>query len=161
MSEAPPIGSRAEFTAALHWGFTEAFAAGARRIVCVDASFVDWPLDDSALLESLTAWLKLPQRRLVLLAADYGEVPRRHPRFVRWRRDWAHAIEAWAPPEGDAVTLPTLLLDDNAITVQLIDAEHWRGRAARDARAARLWRESIDAILQRSEASFPVYGLGL
>ena len=157
----PPITSRAEFVAALRWGFTQAIGGGARRIVCVDADFAEWPLDDPALHAALTAWLRQPQRRLVLLAADYAAVPRRQPRFVAWRALWAHAIEAWSPAEGDAMDLPTLLVDDRAVSVQLHDAVHWRGRAELDSRSARLKRDEVDALLQRSQPAFPVNSLGL
>jgi len=158
---APDIASRAGFVAALRWGFEQAVGAGARRIVCVDADFADWPLDDTGLQAQLTAWLKQPGRRLVLLARRYDELPRRQPRFVAWRRLWAHAIEAWSPQDGDPVELPTLLFDDQQVSVQLIDSVHWRGRAAIDAREARLWGERIDAVLQRSEPSFAANALGL
>jgi hypothetical protein len=157
----PAIGSRSEFQAALRWGFDTAIAAGARRIVLADASFADWPLDDPALHAQLTAWLRLPQRRLLLLAAHYDAVPRRHPRFVAWRALWAHAIEARAPAEDEAGDLPTLLVDDGATSVHLRDALRWRGRAEHDPRTAHQWRERIDALLQRSEPAFPVNALGL
>jgi hypothetical protein len=157
----PGIDSRAGFVAALHWGFEQASAAGARRIVCVDPDFAEWPFDDTGLQAQLTAWLKLPGRRLVLLARRYDELPRVQPRFVAWRRLWSHAIEAWSPQDGDTVELPTLLFDDQRVAVQLIDRVHWRGRAETDARAARLWRERIDAVLQRSEISFAANALGL
>jgi hypothetical protein len=45
----------------------------------------------------------LPQRRLVLLAHQFGTLERLHPRFVAWRRTWAHAVDAWTPSEGVAV----------------------------------------------------------
>lgn len=157
----PPITSRSEFVAALLWGFEQAIAGGARRIVCVDPDFANWPLDAPALHAQLTGWLRLPQRRLVLLAARYDAVPRLHPRFVAWRAPWAHTIEAWAPQDGEAPELPTLLLDDRQLSVQLHDAVHWRGRAELDARQARLRRDEVDALLQRSEAAFPVNSLGL
>jgi hypothetical protein len=157
----PGIASRAGFVDALRWGFEQATAAGTRRIVCVDPDFAEWPLDDSGLQAQLTAWLKLPGRRLVLLACRYDELPRRQPRFVAWRRLWSHAIEAWSPQAGDAVELPTLLFDDDRVAVQLIDRVHWRGRAESDPREARLWGERIDAVLQRSEISFAANTLGL
>jgi hypothetical protein len=157
----PKIDSGAAFVAALHWGFESAIQGGARCLTCVDAHFEDWPLDDPGLLQRLGAWLRLPQRRLVLLAADYGSVPARHPRFNAWRRDWAHAIQAWQPPEDLAPDLPTLLLDDRCVSVQLIDPLHWRGRASLDPRVARNWQERIDAVMQRSGPAFPVIVLGL
>lgn len=161
MSDVPAITSRSEFQAALRWGFETAIATNARRLIAVDTSFNDWPLDDPALHSQLTAWLRLPQRRLLLLAARYDELPRRHPRFVAWRALWAHAIEARAPAEDEAADLPSLLVDDGTTSVHLHDPLHWRGRAAVDARSAHQWRERIDVLLQRSEAAFPVNALGL
>ena len=157
----PVIDSRAGFLAALHWGLQTAVARGARSILWSDPGFGDWPLDDAAWLAPLPAWLRRPKRRLTLLAADYAEVPRRHPRFNGWRRDWAHAIDCWQPTPDLAGEGPTLLLDDTGVSVHLIDALHWRGRAALDEQTAALWRERIDALLQRSEPAFPVSTLGL
>ena len=161
MNLPPSIDTRESFAAALRWGFENAAADGARCISCVDASFEHWPLDDPGLLEGLTAWVKLPQRRLLLLAARYDEVPRRQPRFTAWRRDWAHAVTALQAPQDFAADLPTLLLDDRKTSVHLIDALNWRGRAAVDPRARMLWQEKIDVVLQRSEAGFAVTTLGL
>jgi hypothetical protein len=157
----PAIDSRSSWLAALQWGFTTAIAQGARRIVAVDAVFTDWPLDDPALLQSLAAWMRLPQRRLVLLARHFNDLPRRCPRFEAWRAPWAHAIEGWQVPEDLARDLPTLLVSDGAVSVQLIDAQHWRGRVAVDVRRAREWGEEIDVVLQRSERALAVRTLGL
>lgn len=161
-SEVPPaIESAESFGAALCWGFETAIADGARCITCVDRTFEAWPLDDPALLRALSAWLRLPQRRLLLLAASYDRVPRCQPRFTGWRRDWAHAIQALQAPEEFAVDLPTLLLDDRRLSVHLLDAERWRGRVEVEPRARLLWQERIDVVLQRSEPAFAVTALGL
>ena len=160
MNELPTITSRAEFGAAVAWGVQTAAERGARRLWFSDPHFADWPLDDPALLASLTAWLRLPQRRLVLLAERYDEVVRWKPRFVAWRRHWAHAVEAWTPQDLPA-DLPTWLLDDGPVCVAVADRLHWRGRCAVDAREARLRRQELDAVLQRSETAFPVNSLGL
>lgn len=157
----PRIGSRAEFHTALRWGFEAAIAEGSRRIVCCDRSFAEWPWDDAALLALLTAWLKRPQRRLVLLAAGYDEVPRRHPRFTAWRRDWVHAIDTWQASAERAPELPTLLVCEGRVSVQLADAVHWRGRGSLDGREARLWLEELDVVLQQCERGFAVHTLGL
>ncbi|MDO9092902.1 MAG: hypothetical protein Q7U99_09785 [Rubrivivax sp.] len=157
----PRIDSREAFIQALRWGFDSAFAQQARCITCVDPSFEDWPLDDPALLSDLTAWVRLPLRRLVLLAASYEQVPRRQPRFTAWRRDFAHAIQALQAPEEFVPGLPTLLLDDRRVSVHLIDPVHWRGRADLDVRARLLWQEKVDVVLQRSEPGFAVSTLGL
>ena len=161
----PRIDSRGSFVAALRWGFDTAMAQGARRIVCADPDWADWPLwNDATLLHALAAWLRQPQRRLVLLARRYDTLERQCPRLNGWRADWMHAIEAWQPPEELANDLPSVLVGeggDSTVSVQLMDARHWRGRAELDARRARLWREELDAVLQRSERTWSVRPLGL
>jgi len=157
----PTIDSRAGFVDALRWGFRAAIEQRARRIVCVDGDFALWPLEDPQLLQDLTDWLRTPQRRLLLLARSYDELPRRSPRFNGWRASWSHAIEAWVAPAELAADLPTLLVSDTAVGVQLLDSVNWRGRAGADARTARQWLQEIDAILQRSERGWPVNTLGL
>ena len=161
MNAPPVIDSRASFKAALRWGFDAAIAQDARRIVCADADFAEWPWDDPELLDALANWFRRPQRRLVLLAGSYDEVPRRHPRFNAWRAAWAHAMDAWQPPVDLKLELPTLLSCDRAASVHLVDARHWRGRCSNDERQARRWCDEIDACLQHSERAFPVNTLGL
>ncbi len=162
-TETPPpsIASKADFGAAVLWALQASVAAGARRIVWVDPDFADWPLDEPALHDALAAWLRQPGRRLVLLAADYGAAPRLHPRFVAWRRSWSHAVEAWTPADDATTELPMLAIDDGGICVHVLDSQRWRGRAVVDLRATRLWRDQVDAVLQRSEAAFPIHTLGL
>lgn len=157
----PVIDSRAGFAAALLWALGQAQADGARQILCVDPGFADWPLDDQAWTDTLTAWLRLPQRRLVLLARNFDEVPRRFPRFERWRVNWVHAIEAWQPPEDFSRELPSVLVTDGALSVHLVDAARWRGRVLLDAPRAQQWRDELDAVLQRSERALAARTLGL
>jgi hypothetical protein len=162
---APHISSRESFVAALRWGLDTAWAQGARRIICADPDWADWPLwNDPSVLQALAAWLRRPQRQLVLLARHYEQLERRCPRFNTWRADWMHAIQAWQPPEDLTPELPTVLVSEGgekAVSVQLIDAQHWRGRAEVGARRARLWCEELDVVLQRSERTWAVRPLGL
>lgn len=158
----PAIDGPEDFAPAVRWGFATALAEGARTITAVDTAFGEnWPWDDAPLLASLAGWLRLPQRRLVLLAAHYDEVPRLHPRFVQWRRDWAHAITPFVVPEELAHGLPTLLLDDRRVSVVRLDPVQGRGRASLEPRTRLHWHDRIDALLQRSSPGFPVTTLGL
>ncbi len=157
----PRIDSRAAWRQAVLWGFETAIARGARCITCIDADFAEWPLDDAALLQRLTTWLRLPQRRLHWLAAGYEPMARLHPRLLAWRADWVHASPGWQISEDQAAALPSLLLDDTGLSLQLIDAVHWRGRAALDRRSATLWQERLDAWMQRAEPSFAAKTLGI
>jgi hypothetical protein len=156
----PAIDSRSAFVAALHDATAQALARRARRMVWVDADFADWPLDDPDLLQRLTDWLRLPQRRLQLLAIDYEGV-RRRARFMACYRLWSHAVSAHGPAQDDVATLPCLLLADDTTLVQLLDKTRWRGWIASDAAALQACRERTDALLQRSAPAFPVTTLGL
>lgn len=148
---------------ALRWGFERALAEGARNITCVAPRFEEpWPWDDEGLLRAFVPWLRMPQRRLVLLAADYRNMALRFPRFDHWRRHWVHAVQAWQCPQDGAQALPSAALFDNQrVSVQLLDAETGRGRAALEVRHRLLLAQQIDAILQRSEAAWPAKTLGL
>lgn len=161
----PRIDSRAAFLGALRWGFEQAMSQDARRIVCADLTWDDWPvLDEPDVLNALAGWLRRPLRRLVLLAPGYEALERRCPRFNTWRADWMHAIEAWQVPEELLPGLPTVLVSEGGrqdLSVHLIDAQQWRGRAALDIRRARRWCEELDAVLQRSERTWSVRPLGL
>lgn len=157
----PAISSRAGFCAAVSWGVQAAMARGARKLLWVDPDYDDWPLDDPALLDSLTQWLHRPQRRLVMLARDWRSMPQRHARFCAWRRHYTHALETRTPDLDDAPTLPTLLIDDTGVCVRLNDRVHWRGRCGLDAGETRLLYTEFDVLAQRSTPDFPVNQVGL
>lgn len=161
MDDTTQITTRSEFLRALHALLDEAVQAETQELWLVDPHFADWPLNDRSTIELLTRWGRLPQRRLMLIAQHYDEMPRRHPRFVDWRRSWSHVAQCRAVPELDLSEVPTLLLTADGAGLQLIDREHFRGRLFRDETTWRTWREVIDALLQRSEDAFPATTLGL
>ncbi|MCK7498954.1 MAG: hypothetical protein MZW92_56840 [Comamonadaceae bacterium] len=114
----------------------------------------------------LTAWLRLPQRRLVLLAPALRR--RAAPPSALHRlaaRLWPHAVEAWQA--GRANWRPTcraLLLDDGrAQRAAASTTSHWRGRAGRRRRGrhALCATSALMRILQRSTPAFAVDTLGL
>lgn len=157
----PLVDSRGSYQAALRWGFAQALAGEARRICCVDEDFADWPWSDADLLRSLVPWLRLPQRRLVLVARQFDTVRRLHPRFVAWRADWVHAIETWTPSEGECPHMPWVLVDDRATLVHRQPAVGWCVSAVSDPVRAHGARQALAALWPRFEASFPVKALGL
>ena len=156
-----PIESRADFVAAVHDAVSLALARATRRMVWVDADFAEWPLDEPALLQALTDWVRLPQRQLVLLAANYDDMRRRRARFTAWYRLWSHAVTTFSPSQDDVAELPCVLLAEGAGLVHLLDPVHWRGWAVSDVVQQRQWCDRIDAFLQRSTLAFPVTTLGL
>jgi hypothetical protein len=157
----PRMDSPAACSEALLWGFAAAFARQARSITCVSDRFEAWPLDNPRLLQALTQWLRLPLRRLVLLAGDFGRMGVAHPRFEQWRRDWVHAVPAWRCPAEWEQPLADALFDDSTISVRVLDAETGRGRASDQRRDRLLLAQQTDVVLQRSEPAWPSKHLGL
>jgi hypothetical protein len=133
--------------------------ARTREICFVDPDFDSWPLDDAVVLGSLGAWARLPERRLLVVAASFEAMPRRFARFTAWRRAWAHVVEAHVT-EVEPSQIPTLLLAGEA-SLMLADRLRWRGHGLSSDKEVADWREVVDVLLQRSEPGFGANTLGL
>lgn len=155
-----PIDSRGAFQQAVRDALAEAARVGCRELVLVDPDFTAWPLGEAGVVESLTQWA-YAHRRLTLLAAHFDEVARHQPRFVRWRVQFAHVVDARAAHEDDASNLPTLLHAPGLLALRLFDAQRFRGAVDRSAAEDAQSRERVDAFLQRACESFPASTLGL
>lgn len=154
------IDGRRAFEDAVREAFAAAATEGWRELVLCDPDFANWPLGERVVVDSLTRWIG-GNRRLTLIALHYDEVARRHPRWVRWRALWAHAVTCRAATEITTDDMPSLLLAPGALTLQLDDPLRFLGRVSSDPADAVLTREKIDAILQQSVEALPVTMLGL
>ena len=154
------ITTRVEFHAALRAAFAEAATAGSRELWLADTDFADWPLGERDVIESLSQWVA-SSRKLTLLAHDFDEVARRHPRWVTWRRQWSHVVSCRSNAELEAGEMPTLLIAAGTVTVRLSDPIHHRGRVAHDRAEELRCKEMFDAVSQRSEEAFPATSTGL
>lgn len=154
------ITSRAGFDAALRSAFGEIAATGCREIWLADNDFAGWPIGDRAVVEQLTQWAR-SNRRLTLVARHFDEVARRHPRWVAWRRDWSHIVSCRTNNELPTGEFPTLLVASGLVSVRLSDNAHHRGRLSHDRPDELRCLEQFDAVLQRSEESFPATTTGL
>lgn len=125
-----------------------------------DPDFADWPLDDPALVEALSRWLARPGRTLTLLACDFDELQRRHPRFVAWRRYQAHRVFGRAV-DLEASQVPTLFVAAPPRALHLLDRVRWRGVRVDEPDDWRDLRELVDALMQQSQTSFAATTLGL
>lgn len=153
------IDGRSEFAAAVREALSSAVQTRAHELCLVDPDFDTWPLEDAEVLAALTAWARLPKRRLLMLAASFDTLPRRYPRFVAWRRTWAHVVEC-RTTEVDVSQIPTLLLA-GARNLHLADRLRWRGHWLADDSEVGEWREVVEVLMQRSEGDFPANTLGL
>lgn len=154
------ITSRSGFHEALRQAFAEAAETGCQEIWLCDADFADWPLGERAVVERLTQWAGA-QRQLTLVASHFDEVARRHARWVEWRRNWAHVVQCRTNTELERTRFPCVMLASGLFSLALSSVEHHRGRVSRNALDMQRCRESIDAVLQRSEVSFPATTTGL
>ena len=106
------IDGRSEFTQAVRRSLAEAHRQRLRELCFVDTNFEVWPLDDAEVLDSLSAWARLPQRRLLMVGSRFDTIPRLFSRFTAWRGTFAHVVEAFAT-EVEPSQVPTLLLAVN------------------------------------------------
>ena len=153
------IDGRSEFTQAVRRSLAEAHRQRQRELCFVDTDFEVWPLDDAEVLDSLSAWARLPQRRLLMVGSRFDTIPRLFSRFTAWRGTFAHVVEAFAT-EVEPSQVPTLLLAGPS-SLMLADRLRWRGHALGSDKEVADWREVVDVLLQRSEPGFGANTLGL
>lgn len=132
---------------------------GWREIILCDADFHDWPLGERAVVESLRQW-SATGRRCTLLARRYDEVVRRQARFVTWRQQWSHVIEARACASADPLEFPSAIWSPGWV-MQRLDPERCNGVSGSEAERRLLLRESLQEWLAKSSPSFPASTLGL
>jgi hypothetical protein len=126
----------------------------------VDTDLADWPLGQADVLDALTRWLRLPGRRLNLLAPQFDTLAQRQARFAAWRANFVHAVESRTPEELAPDDMPGLLVA-GPCCIQVHDRLRWRGVLSRENDHLQRVKEQIAAISQRSAPSWPVRCLGL
>lgn len=159
LARGAPIDGRSAFFGAVRGALAAALYTRARELCFVDPDFEFWPLDDPAVLATLTPWARLPERRLTIVAGSFDAMPRRFARFTEWRGTWSHVVHAHVT-EVEPSQIPTLLLAGEA-SLMLVDRLRWRGHGLSTDKEVADWREVVDVLLQRSEPGFGVNTLGL
>ena len=153
------FSGRKEFQQLVRDSFATAARDGWREIIVCDAGFEDWPLGERAVSESLRAWSKTG-RRFIMLARNYDELQRRHPRFVSWRRTWSHIIDCWSCSSADPLELPSALYSP-AWVMRRLDLERSTGICGSEPERRVAMRELIEEWLRKSGPGFPASTLGL
>lgn len=148
-----------EFAQCIRIALAHAEREGWREMVWSDASFEDWPLRESTVIQALDAWAG-QGRRLTLLAHRYDMVQRLHARFVTWRIRWDHLIECRVcrPLGGDA--LPSALWSPSWY-LRRLDVERCRGVCTDEARPRVELKQLLDECHKQSSLGFPASTLGL
>ena len=132
---------------------------GWQEIILSDATFLDWPLRERAVLESLQAWSK-SGRHMILLATRFDEIIRHHARFVMWRKTWDHIIDCRVCSVADPAAFPSAIWSRNW-ALQRLDCLHSNGVCADDRERNVQLRELLAEKIRISAPGFPASTLGL
>ena len=154
-----PFSGRAAFEQLVRDALACAAHEGWREIILSDATFLDWPLRERAVLESLQNWSK-SGRHITLLATRFDEVSRHHARFVSWRQTWDHLIDCRVCHGAPVVDFPSVIWSPNWFMHRL-DAQHSRGVCSTGREQNVLLKQMLDEALRESSPGFPASTLGL
>jgi hypothetical protein len=151
---------RNEFQAAVAATIERAAIEGSLEMTWCDSNFAQWPLADPLLLANLARWSS-PRRKLLMLAHDFEELPRRFPAFVKWRRQWSHIVDCRVPDDVVTSAAKTMLWVPGLECLKLADVDRLAGIVSSLPEDMNRVRESIEAVSQRSQPGFPATVLGL
>jgi hypothetical protein len=156
---AGPFHGRDTFRELVRQALAAADGQGWRELILCDPDFADWPLGELAVAESLAAWSRTG-RKCVLMARNWDEAMRRHPRFVSWRRTWAHIIEARSCRSADPEEFPSAIWTPSWVLERrdVVQSRGWMGPEP-DRRLT--LREKISEWMGKSAAGFPSHTTGL
>ncbi|MEO7953089.1 MAG: hypothetical protein ABIR35_03200 [Polaromonas sp.] len=150
------FSGRNEFAELVRQAFAAAAIQGWREIMVCDADFADWPLGERAFIQALGDWSRTG-RQFTMIASNYDEIPRKHARFVSWRRSWAHIVECRSCA---ADKLPSALWSSNWV-FERMDVQRCSGVAGPEAGRRIALRERLSERLLHSSPAFAATTLGL
>lgn len=153
------FAGRVDFERLIQNALYRAGADGWPEIILSDVDFSDWPLNQTAVIESLSAWA-VAGRRLTLLATRYEEVHRHHPRFVAWRRTWGHLIDGHVCDDPARGEVPSAIWSPSWF-MRRTDRVHQSGYCGNDPAMKASLREDLSERLRSSSVGFSASVLGL
>ena len=154
-----PFAGRMAFQQLVRDALATAAREGWRELLLCDASFEDWPLGERAVIESLQAWSQAG-RHFTLLAKRFDTVSAKHHRFVTWRGQWSHIIEARAVPSADAAEFPSAIYSANWV-MRRLDVVRCKGVCGSEAARRVMLREELNEWKAKSSPAFAATVLGL
>lgn len=150
---------RKDFQQIIRTALATAAREGWRELTLVDASFEDWPLGERTVVESLRNW-SATGRTCTLMAKRFDSLMTTHHRFVTWRGQWSHIIEARAVPSADAMDFPSAIYSPGWV-MQRLDLVRSKGICSSDPARRQELRELLAQWHAKSSPAFPATTLGL
>jgi hypothetical protein len=157
-----PIGQfsgRLAFEKLVRDALSLAAQEGWQELILSDATFVDWPLRERAVLESLQAW-SASGRHMTLLASRYDDVIRYHARFVAWRKTWDHIIDCRVCRTVATVDFPSAIWSPNWF-MQRLDPLRSVGVCGTERARLTELHQALTEKIRDSSPGFPASNLGL
>lgn len=164
-SEGNPIllegvfAGRADFQKLIRDAISAAAREGWREMVWFDLNYEDWPLGERSVEASLQAW-SATGRKLTIVAKRFDGLIAKHHRFVAWRKQWSHIIEARAIGSASDEEFPSLIIAPHW-AMQRLQPALCKGVAGYEAKRRVDLRELANEWLAKSSPSFPSTTLGL
>jgi peptidyl-tRNA hydrolase len=153
------FSGRKDFQQLIRSAIAQAAAEGWREMIWFDLNFSDWPLGERSVEADLQAWSETG-RKLTIVAKRFDTLIAAHHRFVAWRKQWSHIIEARAVSSASDEEFPSLILAPDWAMHRLQPAL-CKGVAGYTAKRRVDLRELTQEWLAISSPSFPSTTLGL
>ena len=161
-AEALPTGrfaGRLAFEQRVRDALSCAAREGWQEIILSDATFLDWPLHERTVVESLQDWSR-SGRHMTLLATRFDEVTRYHARFVAWRNRWDHIIDCRVSRGAAVVDFPSVIWSRDWFLHRL-DPQRCSGVCSDDREGNVLLKQALDEAIRESSPGFAASTLGL
>jgi hypothetical protein len=153
------FSGRVDFQQLIRNAISAAAREGWREMLWMDVSFEDWPLGERSVEADLQAW-SATGRKLTIVAKRFDPLIARHHRFVNWRRQWSHIIEARAVSSASDEEFPSLILSPHW-AMHRLQPSLCKGVAGYEAKRRVDLRELSNEWLLMSAPSFAATTLGL
>jgi hypothetical protein len=153
------FAGRQDFQQLIRSAIVQAAQEGWREMVWFDVSYEDWPLGERSVEASLQAWSETG-RKLTIVAKRFDSLIDRHHRFVAWRKQWSHIIEARSISSASDEEFPSFILSPYW-AMQRLQPALCKGVAGYEPKRRVDLREMANEWLTKSAPSFPSTTLGL
>jgi peptidyl-tRNA hydrolase len=153
------FSGRADFQQLIRDAMAAAAREGWREMVWFDVSFEDWPLGERSVEASLQEW-SATGRKLTIVAKRFDALIAKHHRFVNWRKQWSHIIEARAVNSASDEEFPSLIVSPEW-AMQRLQPALCKGVAGSEPKRRVDLRELSNEWLANSSPAFPATTLGL
>jgi hypothetical protein len=153
------FSGRNDFQQLIRSAIAQAAQEGWREMVWFDLNYADWPLGERSVEASLQDW-SAAGRKLTIVAKRFDTILASHHRFVVWRKQWSHIIEARAVSAASDEEFPSLILSPQW-AMQRLQPALCKGVAGSEPKRRVDLRELTQEWLAISSPAFPATTLGL